>query len=399
MASRDVSIRFNVEGGDAINRELQNVESRNRSITDNLNRSSKEQVDYSRNTLSNIEAQNRALQEQSNITPMQRGGEGLRTTVSPPQEDTSSFDELRNTTNNFVQNLIDLIKDLIDTTQEGAGKELRADKENTRKSIEAEGRLSRREIQENEDGFEALRKSLQTDRLEADEEKDKETRGQDGLRTGVGAANTIIGSKNEAYAIASLLTAIPFIGSALSKFGERALQATEAYQAGMGRNVGLTGGSLGAYAGVGANMAAYGTTMAEFLQERVGVSRARGGAAGSFGADLVALRGDVSFLIEIKTSIKDTIHFSSIEGKLQEQAEKMLDECEKTKTLPIYAYRLKGIRGDSWRLFTLNVQGLEGRASIVHKRLPMLECSKNGNFIMRWDQGLPLSQFISYLCR
>lgn len=122
-------------------------------------------------------------------------------------------------------------------------------------------------------------------------------------------------------------------------------------------------------------------------------------AAGSFGADLVALRGDVSFLIEIKTSIKDTIHFSSIDGKLQEQAEKMLGECEKTKTLPIYAYRLKGIRGDSWRLFTLDIQGLEGRASIVHKRIPKLDCSKNGNFIMRWDQGLPLSQFISYLCR
>ena len=44
-------------------------------------------------------------------------------------------------------------------------------------------------------------------------------------------------------------------------------------------------------------------------------------AAGSLGVDLVAVRGDISFLVEVKTSIEDTIHFSSISGKLQKQAE------------------------------------------------------------------------------
>lgn len=122
-------------------------------------------------------------------------------------------------------------------------------------------------------------------------------------------------------------------------------------------------------------------------------------AAGSFGVDLVAIRGDISFLVEIKTSIGDTIHFSSVDGKLQKQAEKMRTECEKTKTLPIYAFRLKGHRGDSWRLFTMNVEGLEGRAKIINNRIPKLDHSKRGNFIMRWDEGLPLSDFISYLCR
>ncbi len=122
-------------------------------------------------------------------------------------------------------------------------------------------------------------------------------------------------------------------------------------------------------------------------------------AAGSFGVDLVATRGDISFLTEVKTSVEDTLHFSSVSGKLQKQAETMKKVCEKTKTLPIYAFRTKGQRGDSWRIFTLDVEGLEGRASVLHRRLPKLKKSKSGNFVMRWNEGMPLSDFISYLCR
>lgn len=122
-------------------------------------------------------------------------------------------------------------------------------------------------------------------------------------------------------------------------------------------------------------------------------------AAGSFGVDLVAVRGDISFLVEIKTSITDTLHFSTMNGKPQQQAEKMQNNCEKTKTLPIYAFRLKNHRGDNWRIFTLDIEGLEGRARILHNRLPKLDQSANGNFIMHWNQGLELAQFIDYLCR
>jgi Holliday junction resolvase len=122
-------------------------------------------------------------------------------------------------------------------------------------------------------------------------------------------------------------------------------------------------------------------------------------AAGSFGIDLVAVRGDISFLLEIKSSIEDTIHFSSIKGKLQEQALMMKKICEKTKTLPIYAYRIKNYRGDTWRLFTLNIKNIEGRLKLLHNRIPKLEISKKGYFIMRWNKGLSLSDFILYLCR
>lgn len=122
-------------------------------------------------------------------------------------------------------------------------------------------------------------------------------------------------------------------------------------------------------------------------------------AAGSFGVDIVAARGDVSFLTEVKTSVSDTLHFSSVGGKIQKQAETMKDTCEKTKTLPIYAFRIKGNRGDSWRIFTLDIDNLEGRPNVIHKRLPKLKKSKSGNYIMRWNEGMPLSDFISYLCK
>jgi len=122
-------------------------------------------------------------------------------------------------------------------------------------------------------------------------------------------------------------------------------------------------------------------------------------AAGSFGVDLVATRGDISFLTEVKTSFEDTLHFSSVGGKLQKQAETMKKLCEKTKTLPIYAFRTKGKHGDSWRIFTFDIDGLEGRISVLHRRLPKLEKSKSGNFVMRWNEGMPLSDFINYLCK
>jgi len=122
-------------------------------------------------------------------------------------------------------------------------------------------------------------------------------------------------------------------------------------------------------------------------------------AAGSLGVDLVAVRGDISFLVEIKASVENTLHFSSVGGKLQRQAETMREVCEKTRTLPIYAFRLKSHRGDSWRIFTMGVDGLEGRASVLHRRLPRLRRSKSDNFIMKWGEGLPLSDFIAYLCK
>ena len=121
-------------------------------------------------------------------------------------------------------------------------------------------------------------------------------------------------------------------------------------------------------------------------------------AAGSFGVDLVAIRGDVSFPIEVKASKHHILHFSD-SPRLKEQADRMQAECQKAKVVPIYAFRLKSIQGDSWRIFTMDMEGLDGVPAVVHRRIPRLAVTKSGNYAMRWNEGLPLAEFIAYLCK
>lgn len=120
-------------------------------------------------------------------------------------------------------------------------------------------------------------------------------------------------------------------------------------------------------------------------------------AAGSFGVDLVALRWDFSFPIEVKSSAEETMHFSRSQ-RLTEQAEKMKAACCRSNLLPIYAFRLKSVRGDPWRIFTIPADGeLRGKSEVFRKIVPKMEITSNRNYIMRWGGGMKLSDFISYL--
>ncbi len=121
-------------------------------------------------------------------------------------------------------------------------------------------------------------------------------------------------------------------------------------------------------------------------------------SAGSLGiADLVAIRGDMSFLIEIKTSKAKEIRFDRASRANQKQAEKIIRQCEKTGTLLLYAQRLKGLRGDCWRVFSLDIKGLSGIARLIHDKVPLLRKTKGGIYVMNWDEGMKLSTFIKYL--
>ena len=56
--------------------------------------------------------------------------------------------------------------------------------------------------------------------------------------------------------------------------------------------------------------------------------------------------------------------------------------------------------GDSRRypdVTHLDVGRLDGRLRPVYERLPKITPSKEGNLIMRWNDGMPLSKFIDYL--
>lgn len=123
-------------------------------------------------------------------------------------------------------------------------------------------------------------------------------------------------------------------------------------------------------------------------------------AAGSLGtADLVAMRHDVAFPIEVKSANRDVIHFSESKGALHEQALEMARQTARAGVLALYAFRRKGVRGgDAWRVFTLPTAGLKGRARLLYGRIPQVPETASGNFVLRWDEGLPLHKLLDYLC-
>lgn len=119
-------------------------------------------------------------------------------------------------------------------------------------------------------------------------------------------------------------------------------------------------------------------------------------AAGSLGADLVAVRHDVSFLVEVKSSKQGRIHFSD-SPRLAEQIDEIRRQCERSGVLPIYAYRRKSVRGDAWRLFTLPNMEISGTAGVVRRWIPTIEKTPSGNDMLHWEKGLPLARFLERL--
>ena len=125
------------------------------------------------------------------------------------------------------------------------------------------------------------------------------------------------------------------------------------------------------------------------------VVRAAGsGMEGS--GDLLALRGDLCFPIEVKSSKKSKLYLS---GRTWDQYLAMAYEGKRCELMPLYAYRLKGVRGDSWRIFRVETSNLKGKLSILARRIPKLPISNQGNPMIDWEQGLPLHKFLLFLCR
>ena len=125
------------------------------------------------------------------------------------------------------------------------------------------------------------------------------------------------------------------------------------------------------------------------------VVRAAGSGMDGSG-DLRALRGDICFPIEVKTRADKKVYFS---GQTETQLEAMKDIGEKCGLMPLYAHRLKGVRGDSWRIFRVDTSTLSGRLAALSKRIPTLPLTRTGKPHLDWDQGLPLHQFLGVVCR
>ncbi|RJU90187.1 MAG: Holliday junction resolvase [Candidatus Poseidoniales archaeon] len=134
--------------------------------------------------------------------------------------------------------------------------------------------------------------------------------------------------------------------------------------------------------------------MRSVVQRPFLVVRAAGsGMEGS--GDLVALRGDCSFPIEVKTRKGKKLYLA---GRTKDQLAAMIREAERSELMPLYAYRLKGVRGDSWRIFRVETNNLRGVLKALAQRIPSLPRTRTGSLFIDWDQGMPLNEFIALMC-
>lgn len=122
-------------------------------------------------------------------------------------------------------------------------------------------------------------------------------------------------------------------------------------------------------------------------------------AAGSFGIDIVAIRDDFSFPIEVKSSHYNVFRFTMSNGKAQDQILNHIRDTGRAGLFPLYAYRIKNVHGDPWRLFVPPGLNVRGNMMLVYILLPKIEITNSGNYLMRWDQGFPLHKFIDYLTK
>ncbi len=118
--------------------------------------------------------------------------------------------------------------------------------------------------------------------------------------------------------------------------------------------------------------------------------------AGSLGFDLVALRRELAFPIEVKASSEPVIRFTAASGRANQQLETHRRAVDRAGLAVLYAYRRLGLRTEeAWRLFVANSTVPPGVVGLVCRRLPAVGSTREGNGILRWEEGFPLSQFLS----
>lgn len=134
--------------------------------------------------------------------------------------------------------------------------------------------------------------------------------------------------------------------------------------------------------------------MRQVLKRPFLVVRAAGSGMEGTG-DLLALRGDLCFPIEVKSTKADKLYLS---GRTKDQYDAMVNEGERCKLMPLYAHRRKGVRGDSWRIFRVQTSNLSGRLRMLEKSIPSFPLNRNGSHYLNWGDGMPLNEFISLVC-
>jgi len=94
--------------------------------------------------------------------------------------------------------------------------------------------------------------------------------------------------------------------------------------------------------------------------------------------------------------VNDTIMFTEASGQRQDQATRLRDLCQRAGLFVVYAYRLKSVGGDPWRIFTIPASP-QGRIRHLYEIIPDVGETRNGNFILKWAEGMPLTKLIDYM--
>lgn len=103
--------------------------------------------------------------------------------------------------------------------------------------------------------------------------------------------------------------------------------------------------------------------------------------AGSLGVDLMAVRANLNYIIEVKASSSKTIYLN---GRLDEQRQKIKKMGEQFGIISMYAFRLKHEHAERWKVFGIDID-----------HLPSLAKTTQGGYKLEWEDGMYLSEFAS----
>ena len=117
--------------------------------------------------------------------------------------------------------------------------------------------------------------------------------------------------------------------------------------------------------------------------------------AGSLGFDLVALRREFAFPLEVKASSEGVIRFTAASGRADAQLAAHRAAVGRVGLTVLYAYRRLGHRSEEpWRVFLAGPAPEWGVLKYLCRRLPPVNTTREGHGILRWEEGMPLSRFL-----
>ena len=119
--------------------------------------------------------------------------------------------------------------------------------------------------------------------------------------------------------------------------------------------------------------------------------------AGSLGFDLVALRRDYAFPLEVKASAEPVIRFTAASGRAEAQLAAHRSAVQRVGLTVLYAYRRIGRQKEEpWRIFLGSSVPQRGVLKGVCSHLPHVSATAQGHGVLRWEEGMPLSKFLHY---